>query len=128
MNKSLEAAVHRCARAVRGARHLVVDHHDRAVELAFARRAQHAFALSLYGSPRGSILASDGTVLAKSDPVNDAFSYQRSYANGAPLCAGHRYFSVTQNADRSIEASENDLLTGESECPVLATDQSRVHR
>ena len=31
-----------------------------------------------YGAPRGAILASDGSVLAKSDPSNDAFSYQRS--------------------------------------------------
>lgn len=68
----------------------------------------------MYGAPRGEILASDGTVLAKSDPVNDAFSYQRSYANGALYAPVTGYFSVTQNADRGIEASENDLLTGES--------------
>lgn len=68
----------------------------------------------MYGAPRGAILASDGTVLAKSDPVNDAFSYQRSYANGALYAPVTGYFSVTQNADRGIEASENDLLTGES--------------
>lgn len=53
-------------------------------------------------------------MLAKSDPVNDAFSYQRSYANGALYAPVTGYFSVTQNADRGIEASENDLLTGES--------------
>ena len=35
------------------------------------------------GAPRGPILASDGTVLAKSEPTNDSFAYQRSYANGA---------------------------------------------
>ena len=59
----------------------------------------------MYGAPRGAILASDGTVLAKSDPVNDAFSYQRSYANGALYAPVTGYFSVTQNADRGIEAS-----------------------
>lgn len=42
-----------------------------------------------YGAPRGSILASDGSVIAKSDPSNDAFSYQRSYA------AGELYAPVT---------------------------------
>ena len=35
-----------------------------------------------YGAPRGAILASDGSVIAKSDPSNDAFSYQRSYTAG----------------------------------------------
>ena len=33
-----------------------------------------------YGAPRGSILAADGSVIAKSDPSNDSFSYQRSYS------------------------------------------------
>ena len=35
-----------------------------------------------YGAPRGSILAADGSVIAKSDPSNDSFSYQRSYSAG----------------------------------------------
>ena len=35
-----------------------------------------------YAQPRGSILASDGTVLASSTESNDIFSYQRSYSAG----------------------------------------------
>ncbi|KFI68078.1 peptidoglycan D,D-transpeptidase FtsI family protein [Bifidobacterium magnum] len=67
-----------------------------------------------YDAPRGSILAANGTVLAKSDPSDDSFAYQRSYANGPEYAPITGYFSVTQPADRGIEASENDLLTGES--------------
>ncbi|NEG95576.1 penicillin-binding protein [Bifidobacterium primatium] len=67
-----------------------------------------------YGAPRGSILASDGTVLAKSEKTDDAFSYQRSYSNGAVYAPVTGYFSVTTRADRGIEASRNTLLTGEN--------------
>lgn len=66
------------------------------------------------GAPRGSILASDGTVLAKSDPVNDPFEYQRSYTDGPLYAPVTGYFSINQPADRGIEASRNRLLTGES--------------
>ena len=44
-------------------------------------------ARSLYhqlGAYRGAILASDGTVMAKSEPVNDAFKYLRTYSNRSP--------------------------------------------
>lgn len=68
-----------------------------------------------YDAPRGSILASDGTVIAKSEPSDDAFAYQRSYSDGAMYAPVTGYFSVTQSADRGIEASRNELLTGESD-------------
>lgn len=68
-----------------------------------------------FGAPRGSILASDGTVLAKSDASNDAFKYQRSYANGPLYAPVTGYFSISQRADRGIEASRNSLLSGESD-------------
>ena len=50
-------------------------------------------ARSLYhqlGAYRGAILASDGTVMAKSEPVNDAFKYLRTYSNGPLYAPGHR--------------------------------------
>ena len=65
-----------------------------------------------FGAPRGSILSSDGTVLAKSDPSNDAFSYQRSYSNGQEYAPVTGFFSISQNADRGIEASRAALLSG----------------
>ena len=60
---------------------------------------------------RGAILASDGTVIAKSDPVNDAFSYQRSYSNGPLYAPVTGFFSISQRGDRGIEASRSTLLS-----------------
>ncbi|EFA22350.1 peptidoglycan D,D-transpeptidase FtsI family protein [Bifidobacterium gallicum] len=68
-----------------------------------------------YGSNRGSILAADGTVIAKSDPTNDSFKYQRIYSDGSMYAPITGYFSVAQLADRGIEASRDALLTGESD-------------
>lgn len=65
-----------------------------------------------FSVPRGSILASDGTVIAQSDAVNDPFSYQRSYTNGALYAPVTGFYSITINADRGIEASRNSLLSG----------------
>lgn len=67
------------------------------------------------GAPRGSILASDGTVLAKSDPVNDAFEYQRSYSDGMVYAPITGYFSITHPVDRGIEMSRNELLSGDAD-------------
>lgn len=66
------------------------------------------------GAPRGAILASDGTVLAQSDPVNDSFSYQRSYSNGPVYAPVTGFFSITHTADRGIEASRNEQLNGQA--------------
>ena len=51
-----------------------------------------------YGAPRGAILASDGTILAQSTPVNDVFSYQRSYTNGPVYAPVTGFFSVMHMA------------------------------
>lgn len=66
------------------------------------------------GAPRGAILASDGTVLAQSDPVNDSFSYQRSYSDGPVYAPVTGFFSITHSADRGIEASRNEQLNGQA--------------
>ena len=67
-----------------------------------------------FDAPRGAILAADGTVLAESNPVNDAFKYQRTYKAGAVYAPVTGYFSISQNADRGIEASRGKLLSGQS--------------
>ncbi|KXI16885.1 MULTISPECIES: penicillin-binding protein 2 [Gardnerella] len=67
-----------------------------------------------FGAPRGSILASDGTILAKSEPSKDAFAYQRYYTQGTLYAPITGYFSISQRADRGIEASRNELLSGDS--------------
>ena len=68
-----------------------------------------------YGAPRGSILAADGSVIAKSDPSNDSFSYQRSYANGMLYAPVTGFFSISQRGWNGIEASRSSLLSGQSE-------------
>lgn len=68
-----------------------------------------------YGAPRGAILASDGSVIAKSDPSNDAFSYQRSYAAGALYAPVTGFFSISQRGWSGIEASRSSLLSGQSD-------------
>lgn len=65
-------------------------------------------------APRGPILASDGTVMAKSMPVNDAFAYQRSYASGPMYAPVTGYFSITHPSEQGIEMSRGSLLSGES--------------
>lgn len=51
-----------------------------------------------YGAPRGSILAADGSVIAKSDPSNDSFSYQRSYSAGELYAPVTGFFSISSVA------------------------------
>lgn len=68
-----------------------------------------------FGAPRGAILAADGTVLAQSTATNDAFKYQRGYTNGALYAPITGFFSISQRADRGIEASRNLLLSGQSD-------------
>ncbi|MBT1174301.1 penicillin-binding protein 2 [Bifidobacterium sp. LC6] len=67
------------------------------------------------GAYRGAILASDGTVMAQSEPVNDAFKYQRTYSNGPLYAPVTGFFSINQTADRGLEASRNMLLSGEAD-------------
>lgn len=68
-----------------------------------------------YAAPRGAILASDGTVIAQSDPVNDSFQFQRKYSNGDIYSPVTGYYSITSPADRGIEASRDRLLSGQSD-------------
>lgn len=67
------------------------------------------------GAQRGAILASDGTVLATSQPTNDAFKYLRTYAQGPLYAPITGYFSVNQRAQYGVELSRNTLLSGNSD-------------
>ena len=68
-----------------------------------------------YGAPRGSILAADGSVIAKSDPSNDSFSYQRSYSAGELYAPVTGFLSISQRGWSGVEASRSSLLSGQSE-------------
>lgn len=67
------------------------------------------------GTPRGAILAADGTVLAQSTPANDAFKYQRTYADGPTYAPVTGYFSINQRGQSGLEASRSALLSGQSD-------------
>ena len=84
-----------------------------------------------YGAPRGAILASDGSVIAKSDPSNDAFSYQRSYTAGELYAPVTGFFSISQRCSpaRKTRArpSKRPLIRKSSRPPttVLPTMTAR---
>ncbi|RBP99620.1 peptidoglycan D,D-transpeptidase FtsI family protein [Bifidobacterium xylocopae] len=68
-----------------------------------------------YGAPRGAILASDGTILAHSDPINDSYQYQRKYTAGSLYAPVTGYYSITNRTDRGVESSRNQLLSGQAD-------------
>ena len=53
--------------------------------------------------------------MAKSEPVNDAFKYLRTYSNGPLYAPVTGFFSINQTADRGLEASRSMLLNGEAD-------------
>ena len=55
------------------------------------------------------------SVIAKSDPSNDAFSYQRSYTAGELYAPVTGFFSISQRGWNGIEASRSSLLSGQSD-------------
>ncbi len=80
-----------------------------------------------YGAPRGAILASDGSVMAKSDPFNDAFKYQRSYSAGRLYAPVTGFFSISQTGGA---ASKRPAARCCRASPItdLAAVQVAVHR
>ena len=81
-----------------------------------------------YGAPRGSILAADGSVIAKSDPSNDSFSYQRSYSAGELYAPVTGFFSISQRGWSGVEASRSSLLSGQSEQLLWQRFKSLLNR
>lgn len=81
-----------------------------------------------YGAPRGSILAADGSVIAKSDPSNDSFSYQRSYSAGELYAPVTGFFSISQRGWSGVEASRQLAAVGPVGAAALAAVQVAVHR
>lgn len=73
--------------------------------------------LDEYGRPRGQITAAGGVVLARSDPSNDAYKYQRVYPGGAMYQPVTGYFSSLYGTT-GIEKTENGLLAGEDDALI----------
>ena len=64
-----------------------------------------------YGTDRGNLVVG-GEAITSSEPVDDAYKFQRMYANGplyAPLTG---YFSVAFNSMTELERSQNGILSG----------------
>jgi peptidoglycan glycosyltransferase len=63
-----------------------------------------------FQTQRGAILV-DGTPIAQSVPVKDAYKYQRLYADGPMYSAVTGYFTLNQGST-GIEGAENQELSG----------------
>ncbi|MDN4476095.1 penicillin-binding protein 2 [Demequina sp. SYSU T00192] len=63
-----------------------------------------------YGTFRGPIVV-DGESVVWSEPVDDPFNYQRTYADGPLYAAATGYYSIVFGRT-AIEQTENDLLSG----------------
>lgn len=78
--------------------------------MADPRNQRAVFAAS--SRDRGPILI-DGNAIAKSEPSNDSFHYQRVYTQGPLYALITGYQMVALSAPSTgLEASENDVLTG----------------
>jgi len=73
-----------------------------------------------YSRQRGQITAAGGVVLARSDPVNDQYQYQRVYP-GAEVYANLTGYYSMRYGPTGLERNQNDILSGES--PELIAGQ-----
>lgn len=76
--------------------------------------------LAEYNRERGQIITSDGIVIARSDPSDDNFRFQRSYPKGEEYAAITGYYSQNYGAT-GIEQAYNEVLAGNS--PQLVLNQ-----
>ena len=63
-----------------------------------------------FSAERGPILV-DGVAIAESVPVDDAFSYLRTYSNGPLYAPATGYFTLNQG-NTGVEGALNDYLSG----------------
>lgn len=73
-----------------------------------------------YSRQRGQITAAGGVVLARSDPIDDQYSYQRVYPEGAAYAHPVGYYSM-RYGPTGIERNQNQILSGEA--PELIAGQ-----
>ncbi|WP_067779766.1 peptidoglycan D,D-transpeptidase FtsI family protein [Actinomyces vulturis] len=64
-----------------------------------------------YGHSRGPIVVA-GTPIASSVPTDDAYGYQREYANGPLYAPVTGYFSTVFSSITGLERTENTILNG----------------
>ena len=73
-----------------------------------------------YSRQRGQITAAGGVVLARSDPVNDQYQYQRVYP-GAGMYANLTGYYSMRYGPTGLERNQNEILSGDS--PELIAGQ-----
>ncbi|MGS0683990.1 peptidoglycan D,D-transpeptidase FtsI family protein [Nakamurella sp. GG22] len=73
-----------------------------------------------YSRQRGQITAAGGVVLARSDPVDDPYNYQRVYPGDAVYAHLTGYYSM-RYGPTGLERTQNDILSGEA--PELIAGQ-----
>ncbi|MEO7371971.1 MAG: penicillin-binding transpeptidase domain-containing protein, partial [Ilumatobacteraceae bacterium] len=73
-----------------------------------------------FNRPRGSILAADGTVLARSVPTprGDQFRYQREYPTGDLFGDVTGYYTFSFGSTQ-LERTQNDVLMGDTDAQKL---------
>jgi len=77
-----------------------------------------------FGKPRGPIIVA-GQAIASSAPSDDAFGYQRSYANGPLYSSVTGFYSVATRA-AGLESAANDILTGSADSLFLSRLQNLI--
>ena len=73
-----------------------------------------------YSRQRGQITAAGGVVLARSDPIDDQYRYQRVYPGGAVYADLTGYYSM-RYGPTGLERNQNEILSGEA--PELIAGQ-----
>jgi penicillin-binding protein A len=73
-----------------------------------------------YSRQRGQITAAGGAVLARSDPSDDQYSYQRVYPGGPTFANLTGYYSM-RYGPTGLERNQNEILSGEA--PELIAGQ-----
>lgn len=64
-----------------------------------------------YNTDRGDIIVA-GSAIASSQPSDDKYKYQRTYANGPLYAALTGYFSVRYDSLTGLERTQNSVLSG----------------
>lgn len=77
-----------------------------------------------FGRARGPIVVG-GEAVAASTPVDDAFKYQRSYANGELYAPVTGFYSIVHRGTM-LEKAENDVLNGQADSLFLSRLQDLI--
>jgi len=77
-----------------------------------------------FSAERGAILV-DGEAIAMSEPVDDEFSYLRTYTNGKLYAPVTGYFTLNQG-NTGVEGAYNDFLSGSANAQFLDSINSII--